>query len=83
LFAPKLTIGSSEWFLGDRAKAEFQNFVDIIYSIFDIESTVASKTVHDSVKDELEIEVASKLQSKSLRSFSDVLESRKFHAFIN
>jgi hypothetical protein len=75
LFSPKLTIGSSEWFLGDRIKAEFKSFIDIIYSIPDIESTVAYKTVHDSVKNELEIEISSKSQVKSLRSFSDVLEA--------
>ncbi len=74
-FAPKLTIGSSECFFGDRAKAEFKSFIDIIYSISDIESTVTYKTVHDSVKDELEIEIYSKLQSKLLRIFSDVLEA--------
>jgi hypothetical protein len=75
LFAPKLTIGSSKWFLGDRAKAEFRSFVDIIYSISDIESTVSYKTVHGFVKDELEIEISSKLQSNSSRSFSEVLEA--------
>lgn len=74
LFAPKLKVGSKEWFLKDESKNKLRDFVDIIYSIADIQNTLTYKTVYNSVKNELEIEISAKLQSEVLRKFSDILE---------
>jgi hypothetical protein len=75
LFDARLTVNSIEWYFIEPTKAKFNNFIKVIYSIDDINSTVSFDTVYGSVKIELETEIELKGKQRELRFFDDVLNT--------
>ncbi len=70
-----LTVNSIKWYFNERAKAKFNEFFNIIYSIDDTSSTVSFDSVHNSIKIELKTEIELKVQQKELRAFGDVFDA--------
>jgi sulfur transfer complex TusBCD TusB component (DsrH family) len=74
-WSPRIKINSHEWFFSEKSKNELKQFVSCIYSIDDIQNTVIYNTVYQSTIREIEIEIISKLESKPLRDFQEVLSA--------
>lgn len=75
LFDLSLTVNSITWYFTKGAKDKYNDFVEIIYSINDITSTVSWLTVHKLIKNELEAEIESKEQQKELRIFDNIFDT--------
>lgn len=75
LWSPQIKINSHEWFFRDKSINELKQFVSCIYSIEDIQNTVIYNTVYQSTIREIEIEIISKLESKPIRDFQEILEA--------